>query len=188
MRESDENFDRRLRECLEPDRQSVERLRSRVLAGDRVGRPVRWALALCACAVPLAAFAGLWSWHSRSAPVDLFTATLDGDVLVFLPGDELIQVGCIVGARAGLVLEFQNAVVKRLRGLLTEFFCSQQLFWAQTWRARSAGVSMAQTILVASAFSADRVKTANGIVEGAAVAGFRAVEQRRVGGFHEGLP
>jgi len=87
MREADDSFDRHLRECLEPDQQSIERVKSGVLAAQPSRRPLPWFLAVSACATVLLAFAGLWSWHSLFPPADEFTATFDGEVLVIRAPD-----------------------------------------------------------------------------------------------------
>jgi hypothetical protein len=99
MSESDENFDRHLRECLEPDRESVERLKASALADLAPGRRLSGGLvALSVCTTLLLALAGFWGWHSVAPPANEFTATFEGDVLIIRAAD---GTGWILGPTGG---------------------------------------------------------------------------------------
>jgi hypothetical protein len=87
MPESDESLDRHVRQCLEPDQQSIERVKSRVLCAAPRRQRAAWAWALSVCAALVIALTGWWSWQSISPPADELTATFDGEVLVIRAPD-----------------------------------------------------------------------------------------------------
>jgi len=87
MLERDDDFDRRIRNWLQPDQHTVERLATRVLSAHPRTRRNGRLFALSAVAGLLMATAGVWLWHSTPADVDEYTASFDGDVLLIRAAD-----------------------------------------------------------------------------------------------------
>jgi hypothetical protein len=87
MREVEEDLARHLRECLEPDQKSVERLKTSVLAVRAPHRRLGAVVTLSACTIVLIALAAFWGWHSTAPPANEFTATFEGDVLIIRAAD-----------------------------------------------------------------------------------------------------
>jgi hypothetical protein len=87
MLEPDDDLDGRIRDWLQPDQQTVERVTARALSAQPRGRRIVRVLALSALASLLMAAAGTWIWRSTSTDVDEFTATFEGDVLLIRASD-----------------------------------------------------------------------------------------------------
>jgi hypothetical protein len=87
MREPEDDLARRLRECLEPDQASIERLKASVLSVRASHRRLTAVVTLSACTTLLVALVALWSWRSVASPVNEFKATFEGDVLIIRAAD-----------------------------------------------------------------------------------------------------
>jgi len=87
MLEPDDDFDRRIRDWLQPDQQTVERVKARALSTQPRRQRIERILALSAVAGLLVALAGMWFWRPASTDFDVFTATFNGDVLVIRATD-----------------------------------------------------------------------------------------------------
>ena len=87
MPEPDDAFDGRYRNWLEPDDQTVERVKARAFGAQPLGRRAPRVAALLALAGLLIAVAGISLWRSTSADIEEFTAEFDGDVLLIRAAD-----------------------------------------------------------------------------------------------------
>jgi hypothetical protein len=82
MSNPEEGFDERVREWLEPDQQSVERVKARVLSATSAHPNISWILASLALVSLLIAGGGIWLRHAATLRPNELTATFEGDVLV----------------------------------------------------------------------------------------------------------
>lgn len=87
MLERDDDFDRLVRNWLQPDQQTVERVTARVLSAQPRRRRNGRLFVLSAFASLLMAIAGVWLWRSTPADVDEYTASFDGDILLIRAAD-----------------------------------------------------------------------------------------------------
>jgi hypothetical protein len=82
MQNPEDEFDQRVRDWLEPNQQTVERLKARVLSAPADGPRFARGFVVAALATLLIGVGGFWFWHTTAPDADYFTATFDGDVLI----------------------------------------------------------------------------------------------------------
>jgi hypothetical protein len=95
----DEDFDSRLRDWVQPDAQTVLRVKTRALAGGAArARPARRLVAWAMTFLLLLAVGGMWMWRHAPPDAEVMTATLDGDVLIIRAPDGS---ACVLGPSGG---------------------------------------------------------------------------------------
>jgi hypothetical protein len=82
MLHPEDEFDGRVRDWLEPDLATVERVKARVLSTPPEGRRFARRAALLGLAGLLVGVGGFWLWRSTAPVASAYTATFEGDVLV----------------------------------------------------------------------------------------------------------
>ncbi len=82
MENLEDGFDERVRDWLEPDRHTVERVKARVLSTPAEGRHFARGFVVAALAALVIGLGGFWRWRAAAPDADRLTATFDGDVLV----------------------------------------------------------------------------------------------------------
>jgi hypothetical protein len=87
MQNLEDGFDERVRDWLEPDQQTVERVKARVLSTPAEGRHFARAFVVAALAALVIGLGGFWFWRTPAPEADQLTATFDGDVLVIRAPD-----------------------------------------------------------------------------------------------------
>jgi hypothetical protein len=82
MQNPEDEFDERVRDWLEPDQHTVERVKARVFSAPSDRPRFARGFVVAALATLLVCAGGFWFWHTAAPDADYYTATFDGDVLV----------------------------------------------------------------------------------------------------------
>ena len=82
MQNPEDEFDKRVRDWLDPDQQTVERVKGRVLSAPPDRPRFARGFVVAALATLLIGVGGFWFWHATAPDADYYTATFDGDILV----------------------------------------------------------------------------------------------------------